>query len=595
MKKTSSDGVQEGTQRSCAERKQNSIGTSAAAQPISAQTAASQATAIQPVAANQPADVDVCANPVTAGLGVAVSSAIIKEKPTVFIDTPVNQEQVLRHCEQSNRGSSVANPDISPISNNAVKLLLSEQDRAQVVREIQRIEKRNIIAHVLGIRPRRADLRLLLQAALKQEIDNITDIQMLGRNCYQIEFEQERMVPILLGKKAVAVKGGWVSFHKWIHNFSANQVFHDLQLYHTCMVVFPNLRKEWMPFVHLIASNIGTVLETYDKPRQDEEKSMGAASAKILISKTAVLPSTVLLPNLLDPSQEFFSQKVLYKGLPNQCFRCFGFGHLAKNCPKITKGIDKHVPSTNIMSSQDRSQGWIEVGHRKTSSQVNHDKPHYVASNSLKEFPLLQNRYSTLYVEQDYPKEVNVVDHSSSYLPQQRLDSVSTSEKTDLHSSQLPNSFPRLVVGQPPLKIVENQQLVLSTSANLVSSEKLKQKVVDTQHMLDVEMPQSGTTSGENQQLQAFSNSNLVDDLSGQLVSGQPSNLGLDIPCDGFQFTVSQDSLTTQTTQNQVKEHRVHKYAGNYLILKRQARAQEGAQKGRHEALLEKRTSLKPK
>ena len=165
--------------------------------------------------------------------------------------------------------------------------------------------------------------------------------------------------------------------------------------------------------MNLIASNIC----------QAEEKSMGAASAKILISKTVVLPSTILLPNLLDPSEESFSQKVLYKGLPNQCFRCFGFGHLAKNCPKITKDIDKHVPSTNIMSSQDRSQGWIEVGHRKTSSQVNHDKPHYVASNSLKEFPPLQNRYSTLYVEQDRPNEVNVLDHSSSHLPQQRLES----------------------------------------------------------------------------------------------------------------------------------------------------------------------------
>ena len=65
------------------------------------------------------------------------------------------------------------------------------------------------------------------------------------------------------------------------------------------------------------------------------------------------------------------------------------------------------------------------------------------------------------------------------------------------------------------------------------------------------------------------------------------------LPCVGFQFTVSQDSLTTQTTQKQVKEHRVHKYARNYLVLKRQARAQKGAQKGLQEALLEKRTSLK--
>ena len=36
-------------------------------------------------------------------------------------------------------------------------------------------------------------------------------------------------------------------------------------LYHTCMVVFPNLCEEWTPFVYLIVGNIGTVLETYDK------------------------------------------------------------------------------------------------------------------------------------------------------------------------------------------------------------------------------------------------------------------------------------------------------------------------------------------
>ena len=63
----------------------------------------------------------------------------------------------------------------------------------------------------------------------------------------------------------------------------------------------------------------------------------------------------------------------------------------------------------------------------------------------------------------------------------------------------------------------------------------------------------------------------------------------------GFQITVSEDPLTIQNFEMLFKEHRMHKYAGNYLILKRQARAQEGAQKGRQEALLEKRTTLNPK
>ena len=54
----------------------------------------------------------------------------------------------------------------------------------------------------------------------------------------------------------------------WIHNFSANKVLHDLDSYHTSLAVFPNLRKEWVTFVHLIVITIGTVLETYDKPCQ---------------------------------------------------------------------------------------------------------------------------------------------------------------------------------------------------------------------------------------------------------------------------------------------------------------------------------------
>ena len=118
-------------------------------------------------------------------------------------------------------GSGVANPDATPISDNVVELLLSEQDRIHILREIQVMERRKIIAHVLGIRSSRADLRLLLQAALKQDVDNIVDVQMLGRNYYQLEFESDRMVPRILERKAIAVKGGWVSFYKWIHNFSA--------------------------------------------------------------------------------------------------------------------------------------------------------------------------------------------------------------------------------------------------------------------------------------------------------------------------------------------------------------------------------------
>ena len=110
------------------------------------------------------------------------------------------QEQIPQGRDQFYQDSSVDNPDASPISDNVVEFLLSEHDRIQIIREIQLLEKRTIIARVLGIRPSHGDLRLLLQAALKQDIDNITDVQILWSKYYQLEFELEGMVPILLEK-----------------------------------------------------------------------------------------------------------------------------------------------------------------------------------------------------------------------------------------------------------------------------------------------------------------------------------------------------------------------------------------------------------
>ena len=123
------------------------------------------------------------------------------------------------------------------------------------------------------------------------------------------------------------------------------------------MVVFPNLRKEWLPSVHLIASTIGTVLEIYDKPCQVEDKYLGVASAKLVISKSTSLPSNILFPNLLDYLQAPYSQKILYRGLFNQCFRCFGFVHLAKYCLKFNDDIDKHIPNTTIVPYKNRADG----------------------------------------------------------------------------------------------------------------------------------------------------------------------------------------------------------------------------------------------
>ena len=190
---------------------------------------------------------------------------------------------------------------------------------------------------------------------------------MLGRNYYQLKYESERMVPFLLERKVVTIKGVWVSFHKWIHKFSSNQIHHDLDSLYTSTMVLPNLRKEWISFVALIIATIGTVLEVYDTPRKIGDKMLGALSAKLMISKDTVLPSHILLPNLLNSRQPSYSQKIMYRGLPNQCFRCLGFGHLAKHCPKFTNASQIMEPSTTFIPYKAAFEGWNIVGNRKTS------------------------------------------------------------------------------------------------------------------------------------------------------------------------------------------------------------------------------------
>ena len=476
---------------------------------------------------------------------VAAEINAISSIASTFIDTSANQEHLPRCREHFDRGSRAAIPDTSPISDSAIELKLSEQDRTRIVQEIQRLEKKTIIAHVLGLRPTRADLRLLLQAALKQDLDNIIEVQILGRNYYQLEFASERMTPVLLEKKAVAVKGGWISFHKWSHNFSANQVHHDLHSYQTCVVVFPNLRKEWLPSMHVIASSIGTVLEIYEKPRQSEDKYLGAASAKLLISKSTKLPSNILLPNLLDPLQAPYSQKILYRGLPNQCFRCFGFGHLAKYCPKFKEEINKHTTTSAIVPYQNKSEGWTTVKHKKTPAHVSLNKLAQVPINNMQEFPPLQNTYNALQMEDESLEELKNGGHLSFHPPQ---------------NLKFDTSFPKLVVGQPPIKIVEEQQ-------NLV-------------------MPTNLDRSKEN----VASKLQVVSDKPKE----QPRDIEMNHEHNHVRFQFTQDPLIIHNSEKVVKEHRIHKYAGTDLLFKRQMRAQEGAKKGRQDALLEKRTSLDP-
>ena len=219
----------------------------------------------------------------------------------------------------------------SPTIDGTIDVQLAPEDELIVLNEVKRLEQCSVVAQVLGKRPSRGDLRHLLQAALKEKLDKITDIQLMGRGCYQLEFEDHSSVRNILSIHSVEISGAWVLFFPWTHGFDTAVLQVEATGYFTCTAVFPGLDKEWREVLHKIGAAIGRVLHVNSSTFKDIVEKGGAPSVKLLCKKDAVLPNWIRLPKLQGNMFQKI-QKVLYFGLPNQCFSCKKIGHLAKDC-----------------------------------------------------------------------------------------------------------------------------------------------------------------------------------------------------------------------------------------------------------------------
>ena len=50
-------------------------------------------------------------------------------------------------------------------------------------------------------------------------------------------------------------------------------------------------------------------------------------------------------------------QKVYYQGLLDQCFVCYQFGHLGRDCQKRHPNVEAHIPNQEVVSND----GWSTV------------------------------------------------------------------------------------------------------------------------------------------------------------------------------------------------------------------------------------------
>ena len=80
------------------------------------------------------------------------------------------------------------------------------------------------------------------------------------------------------------------------------------------------------------------VLHVNSSTFRDIVEKGGAPSVKLLSQNDVVLPNWICLPKLLDNMFQKI-QKMIYFGLPNQCFSCKKIGHLAKDSSKKGEGF----------------------------------------------------------------------------------------------------------------------------------------------------------------------------------------------------------------------------------------------------------------
>ena len=75
--------------------------------------------------------------------------------------------------------------DPSPASaGDSIQLSLTDEERAGLIAEVDRLQRCSIIGKIIGSRPSRGELRDQLQGALLAEVGKIKDIQILGRSFY---------------------------------------------------------------------------------------------------------------------------------------------------------------------------------------------------------------------------------------------------------------------------------------------------------------------------------------------------------------------------------------------------------------------------
>ena len=228
---------------------------------------------------------------------ILTKAFIAPDSEMMETDGPVDRDGQNGNGSMAHKKDSAEAPSPSP-GGEPLTISFTTDELRYLESEIERLTQHEIICRVVGSRTSRSDLKDMLYGKLMLEASTITDIQLLGKGLYLIEFEKMETARNLLTMNPLELRNARAFFSPWKHGFNATEVAEQGQPMFKVMAILPNLPKEYVSLLHIIGGKIGIPFETQDSMATRIYRANGMPSVKILVAGIEALPNIIQLPTL---------------------------------------------------------------------------------------------------------------------------------------------------------------------------------------------------------------------------------------------------------------------------------------------------------
>ena len=130
---------------------------------------------------------------------------------------------------------------------------------------------------------------------------------------------------------------------------------------------FPELRKEYVPFIEEIGGHIGMIVRKRKELINAGGLDGGIPKIRLLMASLQNLPTKLMLPKL---DGDFLEQNLEFSGLLNQYFHCKQLRRFLQQCPKRKNWPRMDNGRTDHVASQEGGMEDVENGEKGTEASL---------------------------------------------------------------------------------------------------------------------------------------------------------------------------------------------------------------------------------